>query len=72
MAGSDTVTLSALDPALRAALGPKPVRATKEGGASSLAIQPHRGSPVGRQRQAGPHIRSHLAPEPSQEASPAL
>lgn len=33
---------ASLVPVLRAALGPKPFHATKEGGASSLAIQPHR------------------------------
>lgn len=42
MGSQDAVTLPALDPVLRAARGPKPFHATKEGGASSLAIQPHR------------------------------
>lgn len=41
MGSQDAVTLPALDPALRTALGPKPVHATKEREASSLAIQAH-------------------------------
>lgn len=72
--GRGTVTAPALDPAPRAAPGPKPFHATKEGGASSLAIQPHREDQRGadRQRQARPHVRGHPAQHPSQEGSLAL
>lgn len=55
----DAVTVPALEPVLRAAPGPQPFRDTKEGGASSLARQPHRGdrhgqAEGGKTRHQGP------------------
>lgn len=64
--------MPALDPVLGAAPGPKPFRATKEGGASSLAIQPPEGINAGRWREERPSIRGRPAQDPSREASLAL
>lgn len=68
--GRGTVTAPALDPAPRAAPGPKPFHATKEGGASSLAIQPHREDQRGGgQAEAGKTpVRGHPAQDQAKKA----